>query len=38
MHGGMYYFSDDLFMPQVGDVRVQFYYAGRAGDVVSILT
>ncbi|XP_067024919.1 transmembrane protein 43-like [Acropora muricata] len=31
IHDGMFYVSDDPFYPSVGDVRVQFYYAGLSG-------
>ncbi|KAK3855859.1 hypothetical protein Pcinc_037765 [Petrolisthes cinctipes] len=37
LHGGMYYHCDDIYGPQIGDVRVQFYFAGRDGDLVSII-
>ncbi|KAK4290711.1 hypothetical protein Pmani_036410 [Petrolisthes manimaculis] len=37
LHGGMYYHSEDIYGPRIGDVRVQFYFAGRDGDLVSII-
>lgn len=35
LHGGMYYITRDIFNPDIGDLRVQFYYACRAGEMVS---
>lgn len=35
LHNGMYYGTDDIFNPEVGDTRVQFYYAGYDGEIVS---
>lgn len=37
MHSGLYYHSDDLWNPKVGDIRIQFSYAGKAGDIYSIV-
>lgn len=34
LHMGIYYHCDDVWKPEVGDIRVQFYYAGLAGEVV----
>ncbi|KAF2356833.1 Transmembrane protein 43 family [Trinorchestia longiramus] len=35
LHAGMYYHAKDIFNPHVGDIRVQFYYAGHAKDTTS---
>ncbi|XP_037787615.1 transmembrane protein 43 homolog [Penaeus monodon] len=37
LHGGMYYITRDIFNPDIGDLRVQFYYACRAGEMVSVV-
>jgi hypothetical protein len=36
LHAGMYYHTSDIFSPRVGDLRVQFYYAGHASTSVSL--
>ncbi|XP_018022629.1 transmembrane protein 43 homolog [Hyalella azteca] len=37
LHAGMYYHTSDIFSPRVGDLRVQFYYAGHASTSYSIV-
>lgn len=37
MHSGLYYHSSDLWNPTVGDLRIQFSYAGKGGDIYSIV-
>ncbi|XP_001606024.1 transmembrane protein 43 homolog isoform X1 [Nasonia vitripennis] len=37
MHSGLYYHSSDLWEPKVGDIRVQLSYAGKGGDVYSVV-
>lgn len=37
MHSGAYYHCEDLFDPQVGDIRVWFQFAGLEGDEYTIV-
>ena len=37
MHSGLYYHGSDLWEPKIGDIRVQISYAGKAGDVYSVV-
>lgn len=37
LHLGIYYHCDDVWNPKVGDIRVQFYYAGLAGEPVILI-
>ncbi|GLV37916.1 uncharacterized protein CBL_06382 [Carabus blaptoides fortunei] len=37
LHLGIYYHCNDVWNPEVGDIRVQFYYAGHMGDTISIV-
>ncbi|RXG56092.1 Transmembrane protein 43-like protein [Armadillidium vulgare] len=30
LHNGMYYFTKDIFNPETGDIRVQFYFADNS--------
>lgn len=34
LHMGIYYHCDDVWNPEVGDIRVQFYYAGISNEIV----
>ena len=37
MHAGIYYHSKNMWQPEVGDFRVHFSYAGKGGDLVSVV-
>ncbi|KAG5672834.1 hypothetical protein PVAND_002924 [Polypedilum vanderplanki] len=36
MHSGAYYHSEDIFNPQIGDVRIKFQFAGLEGEIWTI--
>lgn len=36
LHSGLYYHCNDLFNPEIGDLRLQFSYAGLQGESVSV--
>lgn len=37
LHSGMYYHCFNIFYPEIGDIRIQFSYAGLSGDVYTII-
>lgn len=37
MHAGLYFHAKDVWEPEVGDVRVQFSYAGKDGTLVTVM-
>ncbi|KAF0294586.1 Transmembrane protein 43 [Amphibalanus amphitrite] len=37
LHGDIFYHCDNIESPAVGDIRVQFAYAGKSGDTVSVV-
>uniref|UniRef100_U5EWB1 Putative golgi apparatus n=1 Tax=Corethrella appendiculata TaxID=1370023 RepID=U5EWB1_9DIPT len=37
LHSGIYYHCNDIWNPEVGDVRIQFYYAGLEGSSYTVI-
>ncbi|XP_050094744.1 transmembrane protein 43 homolog [Anopheles aquasalis] len=37
LHSGLYYHSNDIWNPEVGDIRIQFAYAGLEGSYVTVV-
>lgn len=37
LHLGIYYHCTDVWNPEVGDIRVQFYYSGHIGEMVKLI-
>ncbi|KFB48285.1 AGAP005797-PA-like protein [Anopheles sinensis] len=37
MHSGLYYHCNDIWNPEVGDIRIQFAYAGLEGSYVTVV-
>ncbi|KAL1513720.1 hypothetical protein ABEB36_003092 [Hypothenemus hampei] len=37
LHLGIYYHCKDVWNPEVGDIRIQFYYAGPTGEPITII-
>ncbi|XP_022914457.2 transmembrane protein 43 homolog [Onthophagus taurus] len=37
LHMGIYYHCYDIWNPKTGDIRVQLYYAGLNGDIVTVI-
>lgn len=37
MHAGIYFHAKNVWQPDVGDIRVHFSYAGKNGDLVTIV-
>ncbi|XP_053675842.1 transmembrane protein 43 homolog [Anopheles nili] len=37
LHAGLYYHCNDIWNPEIGDVRIQFAYAGLEGSYVTVV-
>nr|ACO14791.1 Transmembrane protein 43 [Caligus clemensi] len=37
MHAGLYFHAKDVWNPEVGDIRIQFSYAGRHGEPYTVI-
>ncbi|XP_040566552.1 transmembrane protein 43 [Lepeophtheirus salmonis] len=37
MHAGLYFHAKDVWSPEVGDIRIQFSYAGRHGEPYTVI-
>uniref|UniRef100_A0A182P8V7 Transmembrane protein 43 homolog n=1 Tax=Anopheles epiroticus TaxID=199890 RepID=A0A182P8V7_9DIPT len=37
MHSGLYYHCNDIWNPEIGDIRIQFAYAGLEGSYVTVV-
>lgn len=37
MHAGLYFHAKNVWQPDIGDVRVQFSYAGKHGETVTVV-
>lgn len=37
LHFGLYYHAQDLWNPEVGDIRIQFSYAGHDSEVITVV-
>ncbi|KAL9701928.1 hypothetical protein quinque_005369 [Culex quinquefasciatus] len=37
LHTGIYYHCNDIWNPEIGDIRIQFYYAGLEGSLYTVV-